>query len=124
MIAFLVDVHGETNCLLKAIKADLAVPELVAGCRALGLVCKLVISPLWIALEDKKKTIFDMSSIYSELVHRMALWSTDATPVMDGSAQAFSDAIVDRLDPVLNKLLQPDDTDSVTCEILQVGISG
>ena len=46
MLEFLVDVYGETNRLLKDVKADLCVPELIAGCRALGLISKFVISPL------------------------------------------------------------------------------
>eukprot|EP00117_Sycon_ciliatum_P042750 scpid79032/ scgid31058/ len=49
MQRFLSDVHGDTNRLLKAVQADLSVPELVAACRALDLICKLVISPLWVA---------------------------------------------------------------------------
>ena len=35
MTACLMDVHGGKHCLLKAVKADLAAPELVAGCRAI-----------------------------------------------------------------------------------------
>ena len=38
--------HGETNLLLKAGGADMAVPGLVAAMRALGLLGKLVILPL------------------------------------------------------------------------------
>ena len=58
--------HGKTNLLLKAVRGDLAVPDLVAGARTLGLLCKLVMAPLWRVLEGKPQTILDMSVHYSE----------------------------------------------------------
>ena len=66
MLHFLQDVHGESN-LLKAVKADLVVPDLVAWARALGLLCKLLIAPLWRVQEDKHTSIFDMSNHYTSL---------------------------------------------------------
>ena len=55
-----------------------------------------------------------MSTIYTELVDNMQTWSVDAEPVLEGSCKAFSAAKVDRMDPVLSKLLEPVDTDGVT----------
>lgn len=66
MLHFLQDVHGESN-LLKAVKADLVVPDLVAWARALGFLCKLPIAPLWRVQEDKHTSIFDMSNHYTSL---------------------------------------------------------
>lgn len=56
--------HSETNRLLRAVKADLQVKEYVAGMRALGLVCKFVVAPLWQVLEQKGEqhmSILEMS---------------------------------------------------------------
>ena len=46
MLHFLQNVHGETNLLLKVVSADLSVSELVAGAMALGLICKLLVTPI------------------------------------------------------------------------------
>ena len=124
MRSFLVDIHGESNQLLRAVKADLDVPELVAGCRALGLICKLVVSPLWAALEDKSLSVFDMSAIYSELVQKMEGWAMDATAVLEGSARPFKAASVDMTDTVLSKLIEANSSDACTLELLQVLFAG
>lgn len=49
------------NQLLKAVSADLAVPEHLAGCKALGIINKVITGPLWRVLEDKDITILDMN---------------------------------------------------------------
>ena len=120
MLDFLKDVHGETNLLLKAVSADLGVPELVAGARALGLICKLVIAPLWRVLEDRRISILDMSSVYSAMHQKLTEWATDGSSLLDGSARPFPTAQVSVLDPVFSCLIQPASSDAVTLEILQV----
>lgn len=48
MIKFIENFHGkEANRLLQAVLSDLKSPILFAGCRALGLVNKVVTGPLW-----------------------------------------------------------------------------
>ena len=87
---FLSDIHGETNLLLKAVGADLAVPGLIAGMRALGLLGKLVILSLWKVLEKKGVSIFDMPQYYTELQSSFVNWAMDPSPLLDGTARPFS----------------------------------
>jgi len=49
------------NELLKAVSADLAVPEHLAGCKALGIINKVITGFLCRVLEDKDITILDMN---------------------------------------------------------------
>ena len=116
---FLTDVHGETNRLLRSVKADLDVVEFVAEARALGLINKLVVAPLWCALEDKTKSVSDMSTVYSELVEKLTTWSRDASGLVDGTARPFTGAAVPAC-RILDKLLEPSELhDDLTLEILQ-----
>jgi hypothetical protein len=43
---------------------DLKVPTLIAGCKASGLICKLVSTPLWNLLENKTINILEMNRYY------------------------------------------------------------
>lgn len=47
---------------------DLKVPFFMSGCKALGLICKLITTPLWHLLEDKSINIVDMNERYLQLV--------------------------------------------------------
>ena len=120
MMHFLQDVHGETNLLLRAVNADLAVDDLVAAARALGIFSKLVVTPLWTVLEDRSVSILDMSKRYTYLYERFITWASDASPLLDGSGRGFEGVSVDMTDTVLNSLLQPSSLDAVTLDVLQI----
>ena len=47
---------------------DLKVPFFLAGCKALGLVSKLITAPLWNLIEDPSIHILDMNNRYLQLV--------------------------------------------------------
>ena len=120
MLHFLKNVHGETNQLLKAVRADLEVADLVAGVRALGIVNKLLVAPLWRALENRNITILKMSHIYTDLHSNLVKWSEDASPLLEGSARPFDSAVVPVSDEILNTLVSPAPSDDITLEILQL----
>ena len=50
--AFFKDIWQTPNQLLRAVNQDIQVPEYVAGCKALGLVNKIITGPLWRVLES------------------------------------------------------------------------
>ena len=54
--------------LLTAVMEDLCVPEYLAGCKALGLISRLITVPLWCQLEDSEIHIMDMGNIYQQLI--------------------------------------------------------
>ena len=58
MITFIESVHGNhANRLLQAVLADLKNPVYMAGCRALGLIDKVVTGPLWRKLKDPSTSV-------------------------------------------------------------------
>ena len=119
MLHFLADVSVRDNQLLRAVKADLSVTELVAGARALGLLAKLVVGPLWCLLEDPTVSILDVSKFYTQLNEKFAEWAKDATDLLDGTARPFVDAKVSVLCDVFTALIEPSESyDALTSEIL------
>ena len=50
-LIFFKEVWQTPNQLLKAVFSDIQVPEFVAGCRALGLISKIITGPFWRVVE-------------------------------------------------------------------------
>ena len=78
-----------TNRLLRSVKADLCVPELIAGCKALGLIDKLVTGPLWRTLEDSSISILKMSDKYAEKERKFIACSVDSSMLLTGDKSLF-----------------------------------
>ena len=116
---FLKNVYGTNNKLLQAVLADVSVPEFLAGCRALGLVDKLITGPLWRLLKDKTTTILDLNDRFSTLCGNFDEWAKDSSPLLDGSARPFASAEV-KTSAILDELLHPCDLDAKTRECLQL----
>ena len=112
-----------TNRLLRSVEADLCVPELIAGCKALGLIDKLVTGPLWRTLEDNSISILKMSDKYAEMERKFTAWSVDSSMLLTGDESLFGDSLVHR-DEVLLQLLQPSAYDVLAQEVLQVIFAG
>ena len=68
MKSFFQSVWQPPNQLLRAVYSDIQVPEYLAGCRALGLINKVVTGPLWRVLESPDISITDMNDYYQVLV--------------------------------------------------------
>ena len=67
------------NRLLRSVEADLGVLELLADCKALGLIDKLVTGPLWRVPEDSNVSVIKMSDKYAEMERTFTAWSVDAS---------------------------------------------
>jgi hypothetical protein len=77
-------VHKVTpNQLLQAVLGDLRVPQYIAGCKALGLVDKLITGPFWRYIVSSQSSILEMSSVYSEMKTRLAEWGNDSLDLME-----------------------------------------
>jgi hypothetical protein len=46
-----------SNGLLQSVLKDLKTPFFIAGCKALGLISKLITTPLWNVIENKNVSI-------------------------------------------------------------------
>ena len=67
MLYYLTASHGALNLLLQAVLSDLKVPQYIAGRRALGIVDKLITSPLWRHLKLTTTSVLNMSDIYADM---------------------------------------------------------
>ena len=107
------------NRLLQAVLHDLKVPELVAGCKALGLISKLVSTPLWTLIEDKSIHILDMSAKYQQLVTSLKHAALYVTDFMEGNILPFDHTPVND-DCFLDALLAPFEYDHLVQTHLEV----
>jgi len=113
MISFIETVHGnQANRLLQAVLADLKNPAYIAGCRALRQ------GNYWPIVEKIDHSVLQMSNIYSDLKNKFDTWKEDAVSLSKG--EAFLDTAGDvHVDEIWEALIQPNDNDSKTTELLQ-----
>lgn len=119
LLEFFEHVHTE-NRLLGAVFDDLQVKAFVAGCRALGLISKLVTGPLWRVLEDRNVHVLDMSLKYQHLLHSLEVWGKDAAVVLKGEVVLFEGYEVVK-DQIFDKLVEPNQNfDVLTLQALEL----
>ena len=111
--------HGPLNRLLQAVLSDLSVPKYIAGCKALGIIDKIVTGPLWRHLAHSGVTILEMSSTYSKMHALFEEWGQDAQCVIDREKGLFDDDQC-KNDIVADKLFQPTLDDLMVQELLQL----
>ena len=112
--------YGTDNPLLKAVLADLNEPIFLAGCKALGLINKLVTGPLWRTLESDI-SILEINKVYTKLRDKFCEWSADSTEILEGANTLFDASCYKQNDPVFLSLLKDDnDVNENTLIILQI----
>ncbi len=116
---FFCEVWQTPNQLLRAVLSDVQVPEYLAGCRALGLVNKVITGPLWRVLETPEISILDMNEYLQMLIAHLDLWSLDASDVLAGEAVLYPD-FPPKEDPIWHCLTAATDLDPLTQEMLQI----
>ncbi|XP_019911766.2 uncharacterized protein LOC105008929 [Esox lucius] len=106
--------------VLAEFTADLQVPLFKAGCRALGLISKLVIDPLWRAL-SWEGNVLEMEIRYQTLIAKLKKWQDNGRDIVEGTAQLFDDIKVTK-DLVLDRLTMCTDTDffELTVQIVEL----
>ena len=107
------------NQLLKAVSADLSVREYIAGCKALGIINKVITGPLWRVLECKEVTILDMNQLFRTLLSCLNDWSINASSVVAGEAVVFDD-FPPSVDSIHASLFAPSEYDAIVEELLCV----
>lgn len=120
MIKFIESVHGnQANRLLQSVLKDLKNSAFVSGCRALGMIDKIVTGPLWRKLEESSISALQMGSTYCEMKEKFDSWSDDASTLIEGSAICFQDPDIHK-DEVWDALVQSTTSDTMTQELLQL----
>ncbi len=120
MLQYLLNHHGSTlNRLLQSVLKDLKSPFLIAACKALGIMDKLVTGPFWRYLQTSSVSILEMCDVYTKMRDMFQKWSEDAQPVLDNEALLFP-TTTSFQDDVMDCLYQPTDQDDAVQEILQL----
>ena len=66
----------------------------MAGCTALGLICKLITTPLWNLIEDKTINVIDMNEHYLQLVTFLKDCENIMEDFLTGKVRPFPDVAV------------------------------
>lgn len=120
MIRFIDEVHGvQANRLLRSVRADLNNPYYRVGCRALGLIDKIITGPLWRKLRESSLSVLDMSSVYCEMKASFDSWGEDVSSVITGVAVLKSVGSLHK-DEVWNGLTESNENDLQTQELLEI----
>ena len=102
--------------------SDVKVPVYQAGCKALGLVNKMITGPLWCVLESQDISILDMNEKLCHLKSCLEQWSQNAIPVLTGEAVLYDDCPPTK-DHIFELLVTPSVYDATTQEVLEVLLS-
>ena len=119
---YLAETISTKNRLHTTILSQIADNHILSGCRALGLINKLLTGPLWRALVREDVNILDMSSVYSQSLGSLERWAKDSEEVLYGRATPFQNATIEK-DIVYATLTTAHQTDESTKRILQVMFS-
>jgi hypothetical protein len=93
VIDFLKNVHGANNFLQKATLALSLSNVVIAQCKVLGLVSKLITGPLWRLLEQNKH-VLDMNAHYETLLNFLDSNSKDANSFINCETFPFDQTLV------------------------------
>ncbi|XP_033632082.1 uncharacterized protein LOC117293760 [Asterias rubens] len=111
---FLDKVQGTTNRLLMAVHADIQQPVFLAGCKVLGLLNKLVTTPLWRVTESDGH-IIDLCDQYTKLHNFFSECLEKDTTLfkfMKGEVSPFEDNLVNK-DEVYDSLITETQNDEI-----------
>ena len=111
---------GAENRLIKAVLCDIQVPELLASCKALGLVERLVTQPLWSVIEKKDVNVLDMNSKYKQLLDFCSTVNDNMDNFMKGHYLPFGDDTHITQDPIYDSLMETHEFDAATELYLRV----
>ena len=119
VVKFFNEVWQTPNQLLKAVRSDITVPELVAGCRALDLINKIITGPLWRVLESDNVTILEMNTYFDVLITKLDEWAQDASRLLQGDAELYADYPPIK-DEIWYRLIASTDHDATAQELLEI----
>ena len=100
------EVYGTPNNLLRAVQKDLNEIENIAGCRALGIIDKLVTGPYWRKCETVEN-ILDLNPATEEMQRKCLQGSEDSSTLLFDQKAGFSDADIHK-DNLYDALFQID----------------
>ena len=91
----------------------------IAGCRALGLIDKMITGPLSRKIQESTSSILELGKCYCNMKEKFGAWSVNSETLPQGSA-ALEQGMVFHVDEVWDALIKPDQSDVVVEEVLQL----
>ena len=107
------------NGLLQSVLKDLKTPFFIAGCKALGLISKIITTPLWKVIESKNISISMMSERYLALLTFLNDSVENLEEFIKGELVLYNDIPVKK-DQVYKYLVQSSEYDGDVVLILSV----
>ena len=110
------------NRLLKAVLEDLKNPMTLAGCKAFGLIDKILMGPLWRILENNEIHMSEMGEFMKEILERLEYACSNIVCFMNGCIECSTKSEwVLKKDSVYDSLVSPnEEIDSEVETVLQV----
>lgn len=99
---------------------DLKISFFIARCKALGLVCKLVTTPLWHLIERKDLHIMDMNNFYLQLTNYLKDAVNNIDDFIAGRLLPFGDDTYLKQDKIFESLVTTSEHDDDVCIKLSV----
>ena len=114
------DHHGTPNRLLQAVKQDMDELIHVAGCRALGIVDKLITGPFWRLIEGDEEYL-SLNNKIESMREKLLTWADDATPLLYNEEKLFPEIDVHE-DSTYKELfrLRNTELDPLTVEAVEI----
>ncbi|XP_060570464.1 uncharacterized protein LOC132728810 [Ruditapes philippinarum] len=109
----------KSNALLSSVLFDLKEPFFLAGCKALGLISKIITTPLWHVIESKEITMSQMNKRYLTLKTFLQDCSLNLDDFIKGNITLFEDVNVKK-DKVYESLVKESEIDGHVETILLV----
>ena len=118
MVQYTQSHDNSLNRLLQAVLSDRRSPHLIAGCKGLGIVDKLVTGPFWRFLQTSAVSILQMSEVYTTMKEKFDKWSSDAENVLETQEVLFKEFTSLTYD--VATLFEPTEKDHMVQELLQL----
>jgi len=108
---------SKNNKLIASIEKLVSNKILLAECRALGIISKLITGPLWRLLENPHISFFDMNDFWQVLVEKISEFSKDSSNLLLGQS-IFQEEHAEQ-DVVYQCLFEKSEMDDLTVSALQ-----
>lgn len=120
---FFQNVHGASNKLHKLTLQLGKKSYIIACCKVLGLISKLISAPLWRLIESNCH-VLDLNTQYHVLLSYMERMSKDSSDFITGEDYPFPDDLIER-DQIFEKLIKVENTlDEKACAFAQMAFKG
>ena len=87
----MLDPKKEANMFVRCLRADFEDDIILAGMRAMGMICQHISTPLMKMVESNDIHVIDTDKYYTRLRDKVKDWMNDPSPILNDSALLFPD---------------------------------